>query len=230
VPALALAGAYPAAVAPLDEGERTAAGRALRAAFGRVAPALLGGALAAIGRRAQRDLLRMADYFTSLDGEMARAIERARAEDERGRRAAKRALLPAELEARRGQLRDRLAARLGAELVAATIVETEVDRWEIPVRRRVRAATVVVRRRAGDGVIEGPACAACGESTLRLHLCDDRLHPLCEGCGHTGRLDAPRCPGCRPRAGTPLVVTVADPTAALRVGGAGREVPPTAPS
>jgi len=219
VAALDLAGAYPVAVAPLSAAERAAAARTLRAAFRRAGPEVLGTALEAIARRARRDLLRMADYYASLDAEMARAVERARSPEERTRRDAKRRLLPQDLEARRTQLRDRLAARLGAELVAATVVETEVDVCEIPVRRRARATTLVLRRRAGDGVLEGPACASCAKSALHLHVCDDGLHPLCERCGRAGRLDAARCPACRPHGGRAgLALPVEDPTVTLRLG------------
>ena len=217
---LDLAAAYPVTVAPLAVAERAAATRALHAAFRRAAPVVLAGALEAIGRRARRDLLRMADYYASLDSEMARAVDRTRSPEERARRDAKRRLLPQELEARRAQLRDRLAARLGAELVAATVVETEVDACEVPVRRRTRATTLVLRRRAGDGVLEGPACASCGRSALQVWICDDGLHPLCDGCGRAGRLDPARCPACRARGGRGgLAVAVEDPTAALRLGG-----------
>jgi hypothetical protein len=161
----------------------------------------------------------MADYYASLDAEMARAVERTRSPEERTRREGKRRLLPAELDARRGQLRERLAAHLDAALVAATVVETEVDACEIPVRRRARATTLLLRRRAGDGVLEGPACASCARSTLHVHICDDALHLLCERCGRAGRLDATRCPACRPRgASGSLTVPVEDPTAALRLG------------
>ena len=219
VASLDLAAAYPVAVAPLGEAERAAAARTLQAAFRRAAPEVLGMALEAIARRARRDLLRMADYYASLDGEMARAVDRTRSPEERTRREAKRRLLPQELEARRAQLRDRLAARLGAELVAATVVETEVDACDIPVRRRTRATTLVLRRRAGDGVLEGPACASCARSALHLHVCDDGLHPLCARCGRTGRLDAARCPACRPcGARAALALPVEDPTAGLRLG------------
>ena len=216
---LDLAAAYPVSVAPLGEAERAAAARTLRAAFRRAAPEVLGRALEAIARRARRDLLRMADYYASLDAEMARAADRARSPEERARRDAKRRLLPQELEARRAQVRERLAARLGAELVAATVIETEVDTCEIPVRRRTRATTLILRRRTGDGVLEGPACASCARSVLHLHVCDDGLHPLCEDCGRAGRLDAARCPACRPRgARAGLALPVEDPTAALRLG------------
>jgi len=216
---LDLAAAYPVAVAPLSAAERAAAARSLRTAFRRAGPEALGAALEAIARRARRDLLRMADYYASLDAEMARAVERARSPEERTRRDAKRRLLPQDLEARRTQLCDRLAARLGAELVAATVVETEVDACEIPVRRRARATTLVLRRRAGDGVLEGPACASCAKSALHLHVCDDGLHPLCERCGRAGRLDAARCPACRPHGGRAgLALPVEDPTVTLRLG------------
>ena len=153
VASLDLAAAYPVAVAPLGEAERAAAARTLQAAFRRAAPEVLGMALEAIARRARRDLLRMADYYASLDGEMARAVDRTRSPEERTRREAKRRLLPQELEARRAQLRDRLAARLGAELVAATVVETEVDACDIPVRRRTAPP------RSSSGAALATACS-----------------------------------------------------------------------
>jgi len=215
VASLDLAAAYPVAVAPLGEAERAAAARTLQAAFRRAAPEVLGMALEAIARRARRDLLRMADYYASLDGEMARAVDRTRSPEERTRREAKRRLLPQELEARRAQLRDRLAARLGAELVAATVVETEVDACDIPVRRRTRATTLVLRRRAGDGVLERSGSARrskrawCSPSTS----CADASH------GRSSWHHAARCPACRPcGARAALALPVEDPTAGLRLG------------
>ena len=90
-----------------------------------------------------------------------------------------------------------------------------VDKRE---RRRVRRARLR-KARAGDGVLEGPACASCARSALHLHVCDDGLHPLCERCGRAGRLDAARCPACRPHGGRAgLALPVEDPTAGLRLG------------
>jgi len=221
VAALDLSRSYAIAAAPLTATERSAASETLRRAVRQAAPATLAGALAAIGRRAQRDLTRIAEYYTSLDGEMARAVARVRSDDERRRRVAKRALLPDELAARRAQVRERLSARVSAELIAAVVVETEADRYAVPVRRRTRSDTVVVERRAADGTLEGPKCAGCGTSTLHLYLCDERLHTLCDDCGQSGRLDRPRCAGCRPRSALPLAVSVEDVTAALQLGGGG---------
>ncbi len=226
VPPLDVSRAYPVAAAPLTTEEQAHAARALRVAVRRAAPTALAGALTAIARRARRDLLRLGDYYASLDAEMAQAIGRARSDDERTRRAAKRAMLPDELQARRSQLGERLSARLAAELVAATIIETEVDRYAIPVRRRSVAGIVTLQQRAADGMIEGPPCAGCGLATIRFHLCDARLHALCDACGHAGRLDPARCPGCKPSPPAPLTVMVEDTTAGLALGG---EVRPVAP-
>lgn len=218
VPSLDLGSAYLAAAARLAPAERTAAAGALRRAVHRAAPRAFAGALETLQRRARRDLARVAAYYTSLDVEMARAVGRARSDPERARRVAKRALLPEEVAVRRTQVRERLAARVGAELLAATLVETEVDCLEVGVRRRAREGTVVLRRRAGDGTLEGVACGECGTETVRFYLCDERLHPLCEGCGQGGRLDPARCGACRPKRSAPLVLAVEDPTATLRLG------------
>jgi hypothetical protein len=217
VPSLDLGSAYSAATAPLAPAERTAAARALRRAVHRAAPRAFAGALETLERRARRDLARVAAYYTSLDVEMARAVSRVRSDQERARRIAKRALLPEEVVVRCNQVRERLAARVGAELIAATLVETEVDGLEVGVRRRAREGTVVLRRRAGDGTLEGVACGECSTETVRFYLCDERLHPLCEQCGGAGRLDLTRCRACRPKGTTPLVLAVEDPTAAFRL-------------
>ncbi len=219
VPALAVTHAYPVAALPLTAAERQTAAEALRRAVLQAAPVALAGALAAIGRRAQRDLARIAEYYTSLDTEMTRAVARARSGDERQRRLAKRALLPDELAARRAQLRERLSARVTAELIAAVLVETETDRYAHPVRRRTRSGTVNIQRRAADGALEGPRCAGCGTSALHLYLCDEHLHALCEQCGHDGRLDPPRCLGCRPPGVPALAVSVEDVTPPLQRSG-----------
>jgi len=219
VSALRLADAYAVGAASLTATQRQIAAESVRRAIRRAAPKLLGGALDAIGRRARRDLTRMAEYYASLDIEMARAVERARSEDERARRRAKRALLTDELAARRVQVRERLSARVSTELIAAVLVESETDRFAVPVRRRTRSDTLLIQRRAADGALEGPRCAGCGISTLELYLCDERLHVLCSNCGQQGRLDAARCVGCRPRAVSHLAVSVEDVTASLRLGG-----------
>jgi plasmid stabilization system protein ParE len=218
VPDLDLAGAYPVGAPPFDEAERRAVRNGLRVWLRREAPRRLAGALDTLRRRARRDLERIADYYASLDAEMARAAERARSEDERARRVAKRAALAAELAGRRAQARDRMRARLAGRLVAASLVEAVVERFTVPVRRRSRPGEVAVLARP-DGVLEGPRCAACAAATLRVFLCDERLHVLCDRCGHAGRLDATRCPACTHAGPTPLAITVDDPTACLRLGG-----------
>lgn len=214
-----VSGAYPVAAAPLDDRERRNAAAALQAWLWREGPAVHAGALDTLRRRARRDLERMAEYYASLDAEMAKAAQRARSHDQRSRRYAKWAALAAELESRREQLRVRIRPRLAARIMAATIVQTDVEHFVTPVRRRSRKGSVTIDCRMADGVFEGPACAACGVATLRLYLCDDRLHVLCEACGQTGRLDAARCRACRgPRPERPAVA-IDDPTARLRIGG-----------
>lgn len=210
---------YPISASFLDEPERRRVGSAVAQWLRRDGPSRFAASLDALSRRARRDLERMAEYYAGLDSDMAAAAKRARRPDERARRLAKRATLLDDLAARRAQLSERFRPRLSASVVAATLVETEVVRWTVPVRRRTRDGLVAVLCRAADSAFEGPTCAACGIATLRFYLCDDELHVLCAKCGHTGRLDRSRCPACRPRQQpAPLVLSVDDPTRRLRIG------------
>lgn len=210
--------AEPRPLRPLDDVERQRVQRALRLWVRREAPERMAGALAAVQRRVRRDLERLAEYYSSLDAEMALAVRRARLPEERERRRQKRTGLAADMAARRAQLRERARARFSAVLVAATLVECDAEHFALPVRRRSRSGLLTVRGRAADSLFEGPACAVCGEAILRLYVCDEQLHPLCAGCGHQGRLDAARCGGCRGASMVPPALLVDDPTGALRLG------------
>lgn len=206
----------PRPLAPLTEDEQRRAALALQRWTAHEAPRRLAGAIEAVRRRLHRDLERMADFYASLDEEMRGAEHRARHPEERARRAAKRRALPDELAARRAQVVERVRPRLAAALIAATLIDSDVMVFAIPVRRRSRSGTVAVLGRAADSTFEGPACAACGVATLRFYLCDERLHPLCDACGHGGRLDPSRCPACQPTRPTPPMLAVDDPTEPLR--------------
>jgi hypothetical protein len=219
VPAFRLAEAYPIGASPLDEHDRRTAIAALSAWIRDAGPALLGGALETLRRRGARDLERMAEYFASLDRDMAAAALRARSEQERLRRREKRRGLAVELRERRAQVRERMRARVSAALVSGILVETNVARFDTPVRRRSRDGSIAVRSRAADRVLEGPRCAVCGIATMRLYLCDERLHVLCGECGLHGRLDSTRCRACSGARREGITVVVDDPTAELRVGG-----------
>lgn len=218
-----MAGAYPVAAPALDGRERENAQAALRAWLWREGPALHAGALQTLRRRATRDLDRLAEYYAGLNSEMAQAVERARGDDERGRRYAKWAALRVDLEARREQVRVRLRPRLAGAIIAATLVQCDVDEFDFGVRRRKREGTVTLRCRAADGVFEGPACAACRTSALRLYLCDEHLHVLCEACGQPGRLDRARCGACHGARAEPPRIVLEDPTSRLTIGPAGAE-------
>lgn len=216
VDALALDRGEPRPVAPLDGEERRRAADAVQRWMAREAARRLAGALDAARRRIRRDLERMADFYASLDHEMQAAERRVRNPEERARRAAKRAALPDDLAARRAQVIERVRPRLAATLIAATVAESDADVFTVPVRRRARAGAVRVLARRADSTFEGPACAACGVATLRLYLCDERLHVLCDACGHHGRLDPARCPACQPTRPPPPALSIDDPTEPLR--------------
>jgi len=213
-----LAGAEARELPRLDTPERDCVHRALSAWFRREAIGRMQQALDAVQRRARRDMERMADYYASLDREMEHAARRTRRPDERARREGKRQALVADLAARRAQLRERLQPRLSSTLIAATLVETEIEAFTLVVRRRNREGRLTVIGRSADSVFEGPRCVACGQAVVRLYLCDEKLHCLCDRCGQSGRLDTARCTGCRPRNEPPPRIVVDDPTAHLRLG------------
>ena len=215
---LPIDGAKPVAAVPLDDHERGCAIAALQLWLWNEAPAAHAAAIETLRRRARRDLERMAEYFASLDAEMAKAATRARSAPERARRAAKWAALAADLASKRAQLAARMRPRLSARIVAATVAVTRVEQFDIDVRRRSLTGTVSVRFRVCDGLFEGPACASCTRTTRRFFLCDERLHVLCEHCGSQGRLNPDRCRACRrPDPQWPSLV-IPDPTANLRLG------------
>lgn len=177
--------------------------------------------LEALRQRGYRDLERMAEYYGSLDADMAKSADRVRSGEERARRQAKWAALPADLDGRRDQLRARIQPRLAARLLAASVIETDIEQFVTPVRRRKLTGSVILVHRMADGEFEGPACASCGVATLRLYLCDERMHVLCEACGQRGVLDAARCRACRGALPDRPVVRLLDPTARMRLGPAG---------
>jgi hypothetical protein len=218
VNSLRLSDAYPIEASRLSEEEHRGAADAIRMWARDQGPRLLAGALETLRRRAVRDLERMAEYFASLDREMAAAVGRARSEEERARRRLKRRGLSTALAERRAQVRERMRPRLTASLVAGLLVETEVVRFDLPVRRRSRDCWVPLRARAADGILEGPRCAACGAETLRLYVCDERSHVLCEECGQPGRLDTTRCRACSGTRRPTFSMAIEDPTATLRLG------------
>ncbi len=203
---------YTVSAEPLNEAERQRVAVGLERWLCRQGVWHMAGALEALKRRARRDLERMAEYYAGLYADMNQAARRARSDAERARRLAKLEALASDLDARRRQLRERLRPRVFAEIIAATLVETETERSAVPVRRRSSDAVVTVDCRASDSVFEGPGCDACGVAALRVYLCDDALHVLCDQCGHAGRLDRARCPACTPPAVTPLVLSTDDPT------------------
>lgn len=196
---LRLSGAYPFGAPPLTDEERHVAGQALRWLILQEGAAAMRSALDGVQRRANRDLERLHEYFASLDAEMAQAAARARTAEERARREHKRAALPEDLAARRAQLSRRFSPRLSGQLIAAILIHTDVQLHAVRVRRRSRDGVVNAYRRAGDGALEGPGCAVCRRETLRLYLCDEQLHVLCDRCGQSGRLDPSRCRACRQR-------------------------------
>jgi hypothetical protein len=208
-------GAYPTRTSLPNADEKRACAAALRRWFADEGVKNLDGPLSAVRRRARRDLERLAEYYRSLDHEMAQAVRRARADDERARRETKRAGLPDDLAARRVQLRDRMRVRLSLRVLAGVLAESPTVSYEIPIRRRTQSGAVRVRLRLADGTFEGPPCAACLRTALRLYFCDDRLHVLCDRCGHAGRLDAARCRACAGVQPEAVRIGVDDPTAQL---------------
>lgn len=207
-----LAGAQTGALEPLGDGERRRLASSLRSWMQREGIRRMAGAFESVRRRLSRDLESMADFYRGLDSDMAAAARRARSDEERQRRNAKRGALGADMAARRGQLRERTRLRLSGTVVAATLVESQVQRFTLPVRRRQQSGSISLLCRSADSVFEGPACGGCGEMTLRVYLCDEKLHVLCDACGHAGRIDAGRCPACRPPVIPPPRISVADPT------------------
>ena len=136
-----LAGAHEGALEPLAGEERRRLESSLRSWMQREGIRQMAGAFESVRRRLSRDLESMADFYRGLDSDMAAAARRARSDEERQRRNAKRGALGVDMAARRGQLRERTRLRLSGTVVAATLVESQVQRFTLPVRRRQQSGS-----------------------------------------------------------------------------------------
>jgi hypothetical protein len=147
-----------------------------------------------VARRRGREQTRIEEYFASLIAETQaprRAIAAAAI-------AAKLAVLEADRAAKLRDLDERYGLRTQLSPAALLVIETRVAEVRLRLRRRKGERELSVRVPPGARAVDALACESCATATLRLALCDDRLHVLCERCAHSaqGRL---RCPACARR-------------------------------
>ena len=199
VPSLPLAGGEPRALSPAG---RRANGGVQRRRCSAGSPARASGAsrgaLEAIERRVRRDLEHMAEFYASLDQEMAAAARRARGADERARQAGQTCGAP-----RRSDGAPHPAARAHAAPPVRRVGRRDARPKPTPSASTCRSAGARARAssrslgRGADSSFEGPMCARCGVATLRhLSLRRPPARPL-RRVRPRGRLDAARCPACR---------------------------------
>lgn len=147
-----------------------------------------------VGRRFERDVSRLEEYFASLIGD-ARAPRRAVSAEAI---AAKVAHLGAEREQKLRDLGPRYTIQARVALAALLCARVPANRVRLRMRRRKaeRELEVVI-----PGEVRAPdrlPCAACHRTTWRPVACDDRLHLLCETCAPSAQ-GRPSCGACRSR-------------------------------
>lgn len=147
-----------------------------------------------VARRRSREQARIEEYFASLIAE-AQAPRRAIAAVAI---AAKVGMLEAEREAKLRDLDERYGLRTRLSPAALLVVETRVAEVRLRLRRRKGEREVGARVPPGARAADALACEGCVDATLRVALCDERLHVLCERCAPSaqGRV---RCPACTRR-------------------------------
>jgi len=110
--------------------------------------------------------------------------------------------------------------QIAAHLVAATLVETDIRRFELPVATPGAARHGCNAVAGGDGVFEGRPVVRVWRRPSASTCVTRALHVLCDACGQSGRLDQTRCRACRTTKADPMRLVVDDPTATLALASA----------
>jgi hypothetical protein len=146
--------------------------------------------LESLGRRRQRDLERMRNYYQTIDGEIRRKITRvASREDARKVEIQRLAATALAYESRAAELVERYRVRARVTSLGAIACTIPTYRIRVQLLRRSAKREASFTWNPFDRRIERRCCDACRHATESAMLCDDRVHYLCPNCLQT-------CPTC----------------------------------
>lgn len=137
---------------------------------------------ASMNRRFQRDIANLEAYYSSLEAEMQKSLEKpGLSESARSDRQAKIEAIPAELASKKEDLLKKYSINVRLQLAAAMHIRTPAKkiacRLSIGKKRRQLFLTYNPVTRA----IDPPPCAICKKPIAHIHF-NSRLEAVCHGC------------------------------------------------
>jgi hypothetical protein len=155
---------------------------AVASARARIAPAIAD-FLERLGRRRERDVRRLSEYYEAIDLEIRRKLSRSRLDNDLRRR--ERDRLEAThraFHARGAEMADRYRVRLRLSPIGVWLCRLPGYYINVKLMRRNAAADAVFSWNPIDGRIERRACDGCLAPTDSAWLCDDAVHYVCDDC------------------------------------------------
>jgi hypothetical protein len=176
---------------------------AVASARARIAPGIAD-FLERLGRRRDRDVRRLREYYEEIDLEIRRKLSRPRLDDDSRRR--ERDRLDATHRAfhtRGAEVADRYRVHLRLWPIGVWLCRLPAYHINVRLMRRSAAADAVFSWNPIDGRIEPRACDGCLAPTPSAWLCDDAVHYVCDdclaACGTCGRRFCRACMRACPR-------------------------------
>jgi len=155
---------------------------AVASARARIAPGIAD-FLERLGRRRERDVRRLQEYYEEIDLEIRRKLSRPRLDNDLLRR--ERDRLDAThraFHARGAEVADRYRVRLRLSPIGVWLCRLPAYYIRVKLMRRNAAADALFSWNPLDGRIEPRACDGCLAPTDAAWLCDDAVHYVCNGC------------------------------------------------
>jgi hypothetical protein len=136
-----------------------------------------------LGRRRDRDLRRLREYYEEIDLEIRRKLSRPRLDDDLRRRERDRLDATHRAFHERGpEVADRYRVRLRLSPIGVWLCRLPAYYINVRLMRRNAAADAVFSWNSIDGRIEPRACDGCLAPTASAWLCDDAVHYVCNDC------------------------------------------------
>ncbi len=136
-----------------------------------------------LGRRRDRDVQRLREYYEEIDLEIRRKLSRLRLTDDLYQRERDRLnATHRAFHARSAEVADRYRVRLRLSPIGVWLCRLPVYYINVRLMRRNAAADAVFSWNPIDGRIEPRACDGCLAPTASAWLCDDAVHYVCDDC------------------------------------------------